>query len=55
MNLTVCKDNWTPLHLAALGGHTETARALVEFNVNKEARDEKNKTPLHLVVLIAIS
>lgn len=43
---------WTPLHLAALGGHVRTAEALLEHGakVNK-AVGERGLTPLHCAVI----
>lgn len=47
----VDRDNvkgYTPLHLAAQGGHLEVVRALLERGANLEARNEHRDTPLIL-------
>ena len=36
-----------PLHLAALGGHTETVRALVSAGANVNAQNEDGWSPVH--------
>lgn len=38
----------TPLHLAALGGHAETATFLLQKGAWAEAYDAQDDTPLHL-------
>ncbi|CAN0445344.1 unnamed protein product, partial [Ectocarpus fasciculatus] len=43
-------DNaYTPLHRAALGGHSEVARVLIKAGADKDARTGgRGETPLHL-------
>merc|ERR1712062_572855 len=38
----------TPLHKAASKGHTEVIRALLDYQVNKNAKNEEGQTPLHI-------
>lgn len=38
----------TPLHLAAIRGHTQIVRYLVNKSANKDVRDNDENTPLHL-------
>jgi ankyrin repeat protein len=37
----------TPLHLAAIRGHTQIVRALINSKSDKDARDFDQNTPLH--------
>ena len=37
----------TPLHMAAMHGHTESIKALVAAGATVDARDDENATPLH--------
>ena len=41
-------DGRTPLHLAALGGHTATVELLLHNNADPNARDRAGRTPLSL-------
>ena len=41
----------TPLHLAAYYGRYESAKVLLEFGADTNARDVNNMTPLHLAVM----
>lgn len=41
----------TPLHLAAYGGHTDTAKLLLAKNANIEASDAKGLTALHCAAM----
>jgi ankyrin repeat protein len=41
-------DGRTPLHLAALGGHTATVELLLHNNADPSARDRTGRTPLSL-------
>ena len=41
-------DGRTPLHLAALGGHTATVELLLHNNADPSARDRAGRTPLSL-------
>jgi ankyrin repeat protein len=41
-------DGRTPLHLAALGGHTATVELLLHNNADPSARDRMGRTPLSL-------
>ena len=43
------KDNWTPLHCAAFGKHSESFRYLIEHGANIEAKDVNGTTPLQVV------
>ena len=45
-----CRDNggWTPLHPAALNGHLNTVRLLLECGADRNIRDDSNKSPLDL-------
>ena len=38
---------WTPLHEAALGGHFEICRHIIETIEHKNPADEWGRTPLH--------
>ncbi len=40
-------DDMTPLHYAALNGHTEVAKVLLAAGASVNATDEWNRTPLH--------
>lgn len=40
----------TPLHVAALKGHTDTIRILLDFKIEIDCRDNEGFTPLHLAV-----
>ena len=37
-------DSWTPFHLAALRGHLETVKLLIECGADRNIRDDENKT-----------
>jgi ankyrin repeat protein len=41
----------TPLHIAALRGHTEAAAALCAHGADVNARDEDGAAPLHKAVV----
>ena len=43
------EDSYTPLHLAALGGHLPVAQYLCEQGADKEARGDGDNAPLHWV------
>jgi hypothetical protein len=36
----LCKDGWTPLHLASYGGHIEAVRLLLGKGADIEAQDK---------------
>ena len=38
---------WTPLHLGALNGHLDVARALIEKEADVNAKEDSGYTPLH--------
>ena len=40
----------TPLHVAALRGHTEAIKALLAAGAAINAQDDEKKTPLHVAV-----
>ena len=42
------EDSHTPLHHAALSGHTSTVEVLLMDGALIEAMDKHNSTPLHL-------
>jgi len=42
---------WTPLHYAAIKGHTEIARLIVENVEVKNPGDDRDQTPLHFAAL----
>jgi len=42
------KDGLTPLHLAALGGHTGVAKLLFERGANVDVQNNEGKTPLQV-------
>ena len=37
----------TPLHLAAIRGHTNIVRSLISYGANKNVKDFDENTPLH--------
>lgn len=41
-------DGFTPLHVAALHGHSSVAALLIRHGANVNARTNQNATPLHL-------
>ncbi|MEQ2159765.1 hypothetical protein GOODEAATRI_026611, partial [Goodea atripinnis] len=42
------KDGFTPLHVAALHGHSSLAALLIRHGANVNVRTSQNATPLHL-------
>ena len=40
---------WTPLHLAALFGHLEFLRLLLDHGANPHVRDNRDETPSEVV------
>ena len=49
LNSTTSDKLQTPLHLAAMYGSRAVAECLIsDFEVNKEARDYKDRTPLFI-------
>ena len=42
------KDNWTPLHKAAFGGHSEIVELLIAEGADVNAKGEDEWTPLNL-------
>ena len=50
---TTDPDLNTPLHMAALGGHTDCVQLLIERKANVEAVNVAGNTPLHLAVTTA--
>jgi ankyrin repeat protein len=40
-------DGWTPLHVAAMRGRTDAAKALIAAGADLEAKDNDDWTPLH--------
>ena len=44
------ENGYTPLHLAALRGHTEIVQALLEAGAAINAKDKNGKTPLYYAV-----
>ena len=54
-NIVANKHKWTPIHRAAMNGHTEIVRALAELVDNPNVPDEVGWTPirkLHPLLLI---
>ena len=45
-NNMVNKHKWTPIHRAAMNGHTEIVRALAELVDNPNVPDEVGWTPI---------
>ena len=49
-------DQWTPLHMAAIKGHFEIAKLLIQNGADIDAKSEYHKeTPLHFAVLYGYS
>lgn len=44
------ESGWTPLHLAAFGGHTAACAVLLSCGADPNAFDDEGKTPLHRCV-----
>ena len=44
-------DDWNALHFAASEGFTEVARALLDREINVDARSSLERTPLHLACI----
>src|SRR5262245_59152703 len=47
---TRSEDGSTPLHLAALEGHSAIAQLLIDSRAEVNARGPRNETPLHLAM-----
>jgi ankyrin repeat protein len=45
---TTDKDNWTPLHLAALNGHYGIAEFLLKMGAEVDSKNSLKRTPLHI-------
>jgi ankyrin repeat protein len=45
------RNHRTPLHQAALCGHTDAARELLNRNADLNAQDRQGRTPLYLATL----
>jgi ankyrin repeat protein len=41
-------NDWTPLHRAAVAGHTEAAEVLIGKGADVNAKDKQGRTPLSL-------
>ena len=50
-NIKVAKFGWTPLRLAVIHGHLETAEALLKGGANPNVKDEDNIPVLHQAVI----
>lgn len=48
---SVDESGYTPLHLAVMNGHTQTAAALIQQGASMHSLDGDCNTPLHLAVL----
>jgi ankyrin repeat protein len=48
-NSTILDESlgWTPLHAAAICGHVDISRLLLQYKADIHARDNKGRTPLH--------
>ena len=44
--------NWTPLHLACLGGETKVAHLLLQHGADPNAKNRDHRTPLHFAMAL---
>ncbi|KAJ3101751.1 hypothetical protein HDU97_001101 [Phlyctochytrium planicorne] len=51
VNLAEGKDGWRPMHFAALNGHVETLKFLIDQGADANAVDFKGMTPMHVAAV----